>query len=125
MLLVKTEQNEHAVERDSRTDRRSRPRMRLALPLTLFRSGGAERIETSTEDVSCDSFYCVSDRPFSPNELLECELLMPGDDVGSVPEDDLSIHCQARVVRVDARGPNRGFGVACRLADYTINRSAR
>jgi hypothetical protein len=104
-------------------DRRYRPRLKLAFPLVLFRSGEADRIETITEDVSCDSFFCVSDHPFSPDDRLECELLIPGDKLSSVPEDDLRVRCRARVVRVVARGLHLGFGVACRLEDYTISRS--
>ena len=111
-------------EPESRRERRSRPRLSLALPLVLTRSAQAERIETHTENVSCDSFYCISDRPLTPNEIVECELLIPGDSVSSVPEGDLWLSCHARVVRVVAREPQAGFGVACRLEDYTITRAA-
>jgi hypothetical protein len=106
-------------------DRRCRPRLRLALPVVLFRTGETGRIETITEDISCDSFYFVSDHPFSPDDLLECELLIPGDGVSSVPEDDLCVHGGVRVIRVEERGPKMGFGVACRLEDYKVSRSAR
>jgi hypothetical protein len=110
---------------ESGLDRRSRPRLRLALPLALFRPGKADRIDVTTEDVSCDSLSFVSDRPFSPDDRLECELLVPGDAMSSVPEDDLCLRCGVRVVRVEERGPQLGFGVACRMEDYTISRSAR
>jgi hypothetical protein len=110
---------------ESGLDRRSHPRLRLALPVVLFRPGGADRIETTTEDVSCDSLSFVSDHPFSPDDRLECELLIPGDALSSVPEDDLHLRCGVRVVRAVTKGPQLGFGVACRLEDYTISRSAR
>jgi hypothetical protein len=106
-------------------DRRCRPHLRLALPVVLFRSEDWTRIETKTENLTCDSFYCVSERPFSLDEQLECELLIAGDGLSSVPEDDLYLRCQVRVVRVVPKGTKRGFGVACRLEDYTISRSAR
>lgn len=105
-------------------DRRCRPRVRLALPVVLFRSD-AERIETRTEDVSCDSFYCISDHTFTLGDRLECELLIPGDELSSVPADDLLLRCRVRIVRVVAQGFQRGFGVACRLEDYSIGRHAR
>jgi hypothetical protein len=105
-------------------DRRFRPRLRLALPLVLFRSGETGRIQTTTQDVSCDSFYFVSDHPFSPDDRLECELVIPGDALSSVPEDDLCLRCGVRVVRVEKRGPQLGFGVACRLENYNFSRSA-
>lgn len=103
-------------------DRRCHPRLRLALPLVLFWPGEADRIETKTEDISCDSFYCFSDRPFSPDDRLECELLIPGDEMSSVPESDLCLRCRIQVIRVVAKG-QLGFGVAFRLEDYTIGRS--
>jgi len=67
---------------------------------------------------------CVSDRPFALDDELECEIMIPGDDVSSVPEDDLRLRCRARVVRVVPQGKRQGFGIACRLDDFTINRSA-
>jgi hypothetical protein len=125
---VKTDQSEDAGPAISRQepgpDRRSHPRFKLALPLVLFRPGGTDRVETKTEDVSCDSFCCISDRPFSPGDRLECELFIPGDALSSVPEDDLCLRCQVRVVRVEELGP-LGFGVTCRLEDYKIGRSAK
>jgi len=105
-------------------ERRCRPRLRLALPLVLIAPGNGAKIATSTEDVSCDSFFCVSDRPFALDEQLECEIMIPGEAISSVPEDDLRLRCRARVVRVVPNGNRLGFGIACRLDDYTINRSA-
>jgi len=125
-VLVKTETEQAPISsQESGLDRRCRPRLRLALPLVLFRPGQMDRIETTTEDVSCDSLYFVSGLPFSPDDRLECELLIPGDALSSVPEDDLCLRCGVRVVRVEERARQLGFGVACRLEDYTISRSAR
>lgn len=125
-MLVKTESEQAPISGlESGVGRRSHPRLRLALPLVLFRPEESDRIKTKTEDVSCDSFYCVSDQPFSPDDRLECELLIPGDELSSAPEDDLCLRCRVRVVRVVEQGSQFGFGVACRLEDYTISRSAR
>ncbi len=77
-------------------------------------------IETKTENVSCDSFYFVSDRPFTLNERLNCELLIPGDEASSVPDDGLRLYCNVRVVRVVSKGFQLGFGVACELEEYTV-----
>lgn len=109
---------------ESGRERRCRPLLRLALPLVLISPGSGAKIATNTEDVSCDSFYCVSDRPLPLDEELECEIMIPGDAVSSVPEDDLRLRCRARVIRVVPRGKRLGFGIACRLDDFTINRSA-
>src|ERR1700733_10400461 len=101
-MLARTLEQSEPVPREvsgqeSGLDRRCRPRLRLALPLVLFRPGEADRIETTTEDVSCDSLYFVSQLPFSPDDRLECELLIPGNALSSVPEDDLCLRCGVRV----------------------------
>ena len=109
---------------ESGVDRRSRPRVALALPIFLFRSGDPEYIEATTDNITADSFYCVSERPIFLNERLECEVVVPGDQLSSVPEDDLRLSCRVRVVRVVAERRQAGFGAACVLEDYTITRSA-
>jgi hypothetical protein len=104
-------------------ERRRHPRLRLSYLLRLFRPGNSAGIETTTEDLSCDGFYCISDHPVQPHELIECELLIPSEQLGESSEPDLVLRCRAEVVRVvpDRLAPR--FGVACRLEDYTINRN--
>jgi len=101
-------------------DRRRRRRLRLAYPLRLYRSGEAFRTETKTEDISCEGFFCVTDRHFSPFETLECELLIPFQEEGLPTEHDIILRCQAEVVRVVQHVDEAAFGIACRLSDYTI-----
>jgi hypothetical protein len=104
-------------------ERRRHPRLRLSYLLRLFRPGQSAKIETTTEDLSCDGFYCISDHPVQPHERIECELLIPSEQLGESSEPDLVLRCRAEVVRVvpDRLAPR--FGVACRLEDYTINRN--
>ena len=101
-------------------DRRRRPRLRLAYPLRLYRSGEVSRTVTKTEDISCEGFFCVTDRRFSPFETLECELLIPLQEAGLTAEHDIILRCQAEVVRVVQRVDEAAYGIACRLSDYTI-----
>jgi hypothetical protein len=101
-------------------DRRRRRRLRLAYPLRLYRSGDASRTETKTEDISCEGFFCVTNRHFSPFETLECELLIPVQEEGLPTEHDIVLRCQAEVVRVVHQVDEAAFGIACRLSDYTI-----
>jgi hypothetical protein len=75
------------------------------------------------ENVSSNGFYCLSPYQFSADELLDCEICLPGDDVSSVPEAGLRLNCEVRVVRVVSRGP-QGFGMACHFDEYAISRSA-
>ena len=104
-------------------ERRSRPRINLALPVVLIRPGTQAPIEAAMENVSSNGFYCLSTHQFSADERLDCEICLPGDDVSSVPQDGLRLNCQVRVVRVVSRG-SQGFGVACHFDEYAISRSA-
>src|ERR1700722_14758943 len=81
-------------------ERRRHPRLRLSYLLRLFRPGYAAGIEPTTEDLSCDGFYCISDHPVAPHEMSECELLIPSDQTGDAWESDLVLRCRAEVVRV-------------------------
>jgi len=101
-------------------DRRRRPRLRLTYPLRLYRPGEASRIETRTEDISCEGFFCITDRLFFPREFLECELVILCAELRQPLERDMVLRCRAEVVRVVSRADDTAFGVACRLAEYTI-----
>jgi hypothetical protein len=104
-------------------ERRSRRRLSLALPVVLIRPGTETPIEAMMENVSSNGFYCLSDQEFSPDERLNCEICLPGDEVTSVPEPGLRLNCEVRVVRVVPRG-SQGFGVACHFDEYSVKRSA-
>jgi len=103
-------------------DRRRRTRLRLTYPLRLYRPGEESRIETKTQNISCEGFFCITDRVFSPSEFLECELVIPSAELGQPLERDMILRCRAEVVRVVQQAGEKAFGVACRLADYTIGR---
>ena len=103
-------------------DRRRRPRLKLAYPLRLFRPGKGSRIDTKTEDISCEGFFCITGSLLSPNEQLECELVIPAGHNGWVHDEPIVRRCRVEVVRVERQKENLFFGVACRVADYTIER---
>lgn len=79
-------------------ERRRTPRYRL--DATIAVAAGTGR----TIDLSSNSVYFESVRPFSPGD--ELPLIFPLENGGRGG----SVQCTARVVRVDARGPL--FGVA-------------
>jgi hypothetical protein len=104
-------------------DRRRRPRLRLAYQVRLYQLGEeVVRVETKTEDLSCEGFFCISERGFTPHETIECELVIPSDKPGQPAEHDMVLRCRAEVVRVVPQGRGTTFGVACRFADYTVFR---
>jgi len=106
-------------------DRRRRPRLGLALPVVLFREGDPAGVGAVTENITAESFYCISERRFLSNERLDCEIVMPGDQMSSVPEDDLCLRCRVRVVRTVPLKNQAGFGVACVLESYSVSRAAQ
>ena len=103
-------------------DRRSRPRLALTYPVRISRPGESRPVETRTEDLSCEGFYCLSERPFSPHEWLECELVIPGDPFGYPSDRDLVLSCMAEVVRVVPQAAGETFGIACRMGNYSLSR---
>ena len=79
-------------------ERRQTPRYRLDAPIAVAAS------TTRTIDLSANSVYFESVRPFSPGDEVPMVFSFENGGNGG------SVQCTARVVRVDARGPL--FGIA-------------
>jgi PilZ domain len=105
------------------SDRRRRPRLKLPYSIVLHRIGEPTGIQTATEYISSDGFFCISEQPFSPNESLDCEVMIPSQDSKCNDGESLVLHCRAEVVRVVTDGIKPGYGLACRLKDYTVGRT--
>jgi hypothetical protein len=106
-------------------DRRNRRRLKLPYLIVLQRLGEATKVHTTTENISSEGFYCVSEQPFSPNEEVDCEVVIPDQGSARVElEHSIILHCKAEVVRVIADGLKPGYGLACRLRDYSVFRQA-
>jgi hypothetical protein len=103
-------------------ERRSRRRLKLPYPVVLYRLGDNAGIQTTTQNINSEGFFCVSEEPFSPNEMLDCKVVIPGQDLGISSKDSLVLRCRAEVVRVVTDGLRPGYGVACRLKTYTVSR---
>ena len=73
-------------------------------------------IRTETENLNSKGFYCTCDQPFSPGERFECELLIPVERAG-VGCTSLMLRRHARVVRVEIRGLEPGFGITCQFEE--------
>jgi hypothetical protein len=98
-------------------DRRRRRRLNLVCPLRLFRAEETRGVEATTENISSGGFSCITALPFSPGEQLACELVIPRQLVGY---DSVVLRCRVEVVRASLHGLSAGYGVACRLLDYTV-----
>ena len=96
----------------------------MAYTVSLSRPGEASAIVAKTQNLSTKGFYCVSDHPFSPQEKLNCELVIPSGPPGRLPRVDLVLHGVVEVVRVVAKGVDPGYGIACQIKSYTIGPKA-
>jgi hypothetical protein len=100
-------------------ERRKRARLALHWRVCLSRRTNHLVVEAETRDVSSGGFYCCTEEGFTPNERLECLLVIPlprGTNTG----ERLCLRCQVEVVRVDVAPPGGRFGVACRIDDYSV-----
>jgi hypothetical protein len=99
-------------------ERRRERRLALHWPIRLS-SDTIGSFEATTENLSAGGFYFSWGNPLAAGERLDCEVTVsgggkhPGDRVGS-------IYCQAEVVRVEALGASPGFGVGCKILDFTF-----
>jgi len=98
-------------------ERRRRYRARVHWTVQFGRRDAAELASTQTRDISSDGFYCRSNVPFSPGEVVECILHVPAHRP-QAPGGVLLVNCRVRVVRVDAPDNQGLYGVGCRIEDY-------
>jgi hypothetical protein len=76
-------------------------------------------VATDTDNLSDEGFSCTSDQPFSPGDRLRCEVFVPTGG----PEfhgPTLALHGCARVLRVEIRGLESGFGITCEFEDPPV-----
>jgi hypothetical protein len=101
------------------TERRLCRRLSLQWRLRLW-SAVIGTVETRTENLSSRGFYCILDTPPVPGDIVTCDIAIPNY---SAPGRGISsIACQAEVIRVEAMGTEPGFGVACRILDFTLGK---
>jgi hypothetical protein len=99
------------------TERRVRTRVAVHWAIRLSRPENGRSIESTTEDVSSEGFYFLSDEPFQSGELLTWMLTVPSRMAGC---SDLVLCGQARVARVDRAEAGKRFGIGCSIQDYTV-----
>lgn len=97
-------------------ERRSSGRVSVHWPVFLYpNKSGEDAVQTITENLSSQGFYCLSRKPFSVGELLLCTLQIPMNDFGAGASH---LECQVRVVRVEKDAPADQYGIGCRIEDY-------
>jgi len=98
-----------------RVERRRWVRTRLHWHVQFFGLGETGNVETTTQNLSSQGFYCISPVPSVPGERFICTLKVPAHQPDSA-DRLLSMECQVRILRVD---PAEGsYGFACQIEEY-------
>jgi hypothetical protein len=98
------------------TERRSRKRYPLKLPITVRPSGisaGGE-ILTESRDVSSHGIYFLLEKPLKGGSAVELMLTLPSEITRGEP---VRIRCEARVERSENIGEKR-VGIAAKIERY-------
>jgi hypothetical protein len=98
--------------------RRKYHRLPLSLPIRFARENGAI-INSSTENLSAEGFYCYALEPLAPGERINGHFVILGEGpMGS--NCSVRVNFQAQVMRVDATWMTSRFGIACWIEQYTL-----
>jgi hypothetical protein len=103
-------------------ERRKRKRIALHWPVRLFRDVTTPSIESTTENLTSNGFYCISKEPFQMGERLECIIAIPAGSFG-YNESPIRLQCRVRVARVEDQ--HEGFGLGCYIEDYDLLTNSR
>jgi PilZ domain len=97
-------------------DRRKRQRSPVHWLVSFPVAGTNDLVQTVTQDISSDGFYCIVNARFAPGEIRHCTLMLPThNEIGHLP-----VLCKVRVIRVTVTA-ERGFcGIACQIIDYRL-----
>lgn len=101
------------------SERRRQNRVNVHWPVQLSRDESDIPIETLTENVSSQGFYCETEQVFSPGESLRCTLRVP-TWVPVEPRQMLILKCRVKVQWVCVIDSKKQFGVGCRIEDYSV-----
>jgi hypothetical protein len=104
------------LDRHPQRDRRSRTRIKLHWPVLLGYPHG-ETLESITEDLSSQGFYCFSRTPVPVQQGMFCWLTVPTHDP-SGKTASVVLECRIRVVRSDVLDGR--FGVACHIEEFNV-----
>ena len=98
-------------------DRRNRIRTQVHCPVRFLPAGTMDVLETTTQNLSSDGFYCLIKIPFVLGESMACTLSLPAHQPHST-ERMLLLECKVRIIRVEAPDGDGLYGIGCRIEDY-------
>jgi PilZ domain len=95
------------------TERRSRQRYQLKLPLSVRPSGARPAVEILTEcrDVSSHGVFFFLQQPLKSGSFLDIVLTLPSEITRGEP---VRVHCEARVQRAETLEAGR-VGIAAKI----------
>ncbi len=93
--------------------------MPLRWPVLLARSGDSRIVEAETENLSSQGFFCISRESFGIGERLNCIVVLPAKGWGYHAQS-VWLHCRAEVIRVEIQAPASGFGLGCRMEEFSL-----
>ena len=98
------------------TERRSRKRYPLKLPVSVRPSGvsAAGEILTECRDVSSQGVYFFLDEPLRSDEPLEIMLTLPSEITRG---DPVRVRCEVRIQRTETMAKGR-VGIAAKIERY-------
>lgn len=98
-------------------ERRKRTRIALHWPVYLYRDQGAPPVESTTENLTSNGFYCVCKERFQQGEQLECVIAIPEGAFG-YSAAPIRLQCRVKVMRVEKQ--MNDFGLGCSIEDYEL-----
>jgi len=99
-------------------DRRGRKRTAVHWRVRLFREGGRECVDSTTENLSSEGFYCISRKKFKTGDWLRCEIVIPEATLDL--DAPIVLECRVTVRRVEHL--EGCFGLGCHIEDYSVSR---
>jgi len=107
---------------DPTVERRRRTRSQVQWRVRFWGGFLTEALETVTQNLSSDGFYCSSRNPFVPGEQLVCSLSIPIHRLDPA-DSGVELECRVRVVRIDPVSEAGYFGIGCKIEDYRLTRT--
>jgi|SRR5208283_983574 len=98
-------------------DRRRRYRAPVNWLVQFHWPGALEPLETETENLSSDGFYCRLKAAPAPGEIVDCTLHVPARRP-QAPGGMLAVRCRVHVVRVEEPDSQGRYGIGCHIDDY-------
>lgn len=96
-------------------ERRRRPRLPVHWNVYLLGKPNARHVETTTENLSSDGFYCYVAEPILPGAMLEFTVAIPNHGI-----EDRQICMQGSALVVRLESVAGGYGIGCNFQDYHI-----